>query len=226
FATIVKAVEEGRVIYDNIKKYLIYLLSCNIGEVLILTASFFLGLPTLLLAMHILIVNLITDGLPALALSIDPPDKDVMKRKPRSQNENIFDKKRLILLSFISLFMFLSTLPIYVFYLKRYSLEMARTIAFAIIIMYQIFNAYNSKTEDKSIFKINPFNNKWLNFSVLISFVLLFSIIQIPSICRYLHLVKLDIKDWVIVLFLGAIAILAGELARFFIRFFRYNKYV
>ncbi|MBU5688736.1 MAG: calcium-transporting P-type ATPase, PMR1-type [Candidatus Aenigmarchaeota archaeon] len=218
FATIVKAVEEGRVIYDNIKKYLIYLLSCNIGEVLILTASFFLGLPTLLLAMHILIVNLITDGLPALALGVDPADKDVMKRRPRNPKENIFNKKRLFLLAIISITMFVITLPISVSYLNKEGLEKAQTMTFAIIIMYQIFNAYNSKTEEKSIFKINPFDNKWLNLSILISLLILFLIIQLPGIDKYLHLVELSFKDWLVALIAGSSAILAGEVGRYIIR--------
>ncbi len=218
FATIVNAVEEGRVIYENIKKYLIYLLSCNIGEVLILTTSFFLGLPTLLLAMHILIVNLITDGLPALALGIDPPVKDIMKRKPRNPKENIFNKRRILLLLLISLTMFAVTLPIALYYLKNYDLVKAQTITFAIIIVYQIFNAYNCKTEDKSIFEVNLFDNKWLNLSVLFSFLFLIALIQIPFIDRYLHLVDLTLNDWFIVLLAGSSAILAGEIGRFLIR--------
>jgi len=223
FATIVNAIKEGRVIYDNIKKYLIYLLSCNIGEVLILTASFFLGLPTLLLAMHILIVNLITDGLPALALGVDPPDKDVMKRKPRNPKESIFSKRRILLLSTISLTMFAVTLPIAVYYLKNYDLAKAQTMTFAIVILYQIFNAYNNKTEDKSIFKINPFDNKWLNMSVLFSFLVLIALIQLPVVDRYLHLVDLTLQVWVVATAAGSTAIAAGEIARLASRKSRLN---
>jgi Ca2+-transporting ATPase len=223
FATIVNAIKEGRVIYDNIKKYLIYLLSCNIGEVLILTASFFLGLPTLLLAMHILIVNLITDGLPALALGVDPADKDVMKRKPRNPKESIFSKRRILLLSTISLTMFAVTLPIAVYYLKNYDLAKAQTMTFAIVILYQIFNAYNNKTEDKSIFKINPFDNKWLNMSVLFSFLVLIALIQLPFVDRYLHLVDLTLQDWVVATAAGSTAIAAGEIARLASRKSRLN---
>jgi Ca2+-transporting ATPase len=223
FATIVNAIKEGRVIYDNIKKYLIYLLSCNIGEVLILTASFFLGLPTLLLAMHILIVNLITDGLPALALGVDPADKDVMKRKPRNPKESIFSKRRILLLSTISLTMFAVTLPIAVYYLKNYDLVKAQTMTFAIVILYQIFNAYNNKTENKSIFKINPFDNKWLNMSVLFSFLVLIALIQLPVVDRYLHLVDLTLQDWVVATAAGSTAIAAGEIARLASRKSRLN---
>lgn len=218
FATIVNAVKEGRVIYDNIKKYLVYLLSSNIGEVLILTASFFLGLPTLLLAMHILIVNLITDGLPALALGVDPADKDVMRRKPRNPKESIFNKRRVLLLAIISLTMFAVALPIAVYYLKNYGLAKAQTMTFAIVILYQIFNAYNNKTEDKSIFEINPFDNKWLNLSIVFSFLVLFALIQLPVVDRYLHLVDLTLQDWVIAIAAGSTAIIAGEIARFIIR--------
>lgn len=217
FATIVKAVEEGRVIYNNIKKYLIYLLSSNIGEILILSVSFFLGLPPLLLAMHILIINLVTDGLPALALGIDPPDEDVMKKKPRSQKEHLFNKRSVIMLASISLMMFAVTFPIATFYLKK-DVEKARTITFSIIIVYQMFNAFNCKTEERSIFHVNPLNNKWLNISVLLSLVILIFMIQSPIIDRYLHLVELTYDEWIIVFAAGSSAIIAGEISRFIIR--------
>jgi Ca2+-transporting ATPase len=173
--------------------------------------------------MHILIVNLITDGLPALALGVDPADKDVMKRKPRNPKESIFSKRRIMLLSTISLTMFAVTLPIAVYYLKNYDLVKAQTMTFAIVILYQIFNAYNNKTEDKSIFKINPFDNKWLNMSVLFSFLVLIALIQLPVVDRYLHLVDLTLQDWVVATAAGSTAIAAGEIARLASRKSRLN---
>jgi len=116
FATLVAAVEEGRAIFDNIKKYLIFLLSCNLAEIFVLTGAFFMGMPLPLVAIQILMVNLTTDGLPALALGVDPKAPDIMQRPPRSPDEGVFTPSVNILLGVISLYMFLTLVGVFYYY--------------------------------------------------------------------------------------------------------------
>ena len=125
FATLVVAVEEGRAIFDNIKKYLIFLLSCNIAEILVLTGAFFLGLPLPLIALQILWVNLTTDGLPALALGVDPKAPDIMSRPPRPPPEGVFSPTVTALVAAISLYLTLILIPLFSYYYLLESVGLA-----------------------------------------------------------------------------------------------------
>jgi len=215
FSTIVKAIEEGRVIYDNIKKYLTYLIRCNIGEILVLTSAFFLGLPVPLIAIQILMINLITDGLPALALGVDPPDPDVMKRKPRKPDENIFSKRMLLLISILVLNMFLVIIPLFNFYLKKSNLVKAQTVVFSTMVMFELFNAYNSRSDAKPLLRMNAFKNKWLNLSVLFSLVVLILIIQVPFLSNLFHTTSLTLQDYTIIFLSASSALFVSETFKF-----------
>ena len=181
FASIVAAVEEGRIIYDNIRKFIRYLLSCNVGEILTMIWTSILGLPLPLLPIQILWVNLVTDGLPAMALGIDPPEKDVMNRKPRGKNENVFSqglgKKiiyRGIVISIVTLIAFI-TVNIY----SHSNLVMARTAAFSTLVMSQLFFVLECRSERRSSLA-KPFGNIYLTLSVIVSTGMLFAVIYIP----------------------------------------------
>jgi Ca2+-transporting ATPase len=182
FASIVAAVEEGRIIYDNIRKFIRYLLSCNVGEILTMIWTSVLGLPLPLLPIQILWVNLVTDGLPAMALGIDPPEKDVMNRRPRGKNENVFSQRlgrkiiyRGVIISLVTLAAFI-IVNIY----SQSNLKMARTAAFATLVMSQLLFVFECRTENTGVRWLNPFGNIHLTLSVILSTAMLFTVIYIP----------------------------------------------
>jgi len=214
FASIVAAVEEGRAIYDNIKKYLVYLISCNIAEILILGGSFFIGLPLPLVAIQILWVNLTTDGLPALALGVDPPDPNIMKRPPRDPQESVFNRRIIALMGVMALNITFLIIPIFFWYLKSGGyyeagvseamkeriLLKGQTMVLAMMIIFELVNAYNNRSDRYSLFKVGFFKNRWLNWSVLFSLVLAVVVIQVPALDQVFHTSYLNAKDWIIVI--------------------------
>ncbi|MEM5793539.1 MAG: cation-translocating P-type ATPase [Candidatus Aenigmatarchaeota archaeon] len=220
FSTIVNAVKEGRRIYENIKKYLTYLIRCNIGEILVLTSSFFIGLPTPLIAIQILMVNLITDGLPALALGMDPPDEDIMRRKPRKPTESIFSRKTVILMSLLSFNMLIALLPIFKIYLEKEGLIKAQTMVFVGLSMFQFVNSYISKSGENYIFKTNLFGNKWLNLSIIFSILFLILIIQVPVFGKIFGVERLGLIDWILITICSMSALLFSEVGKFVLNFF------
>lgn len=175
FATLVSAVEEGRVIYRNIRKFIRYLLSCNIGEVVTMFVAMLMGLPVPLLPIQILLINLVTDGLPAIALGLDPPDSDVMSKKPRRTSDSIFSDGLLTVIIFRGFLIGLTTLAVFVSFLKSTgSLEFARTGAFVTLVLTQLIHVFECKSEEKSLFQINFFNNWKLIFAVAASAFVLY----------------------------------------------------
>ncbi|MGL5615370.1 MAG: calcium-translocating P-type ATPase, PMCA-type [Sarcina sp.] len=206
FDTIVAAVEEGRSIYDNIRKFIRYLLSCNLGEVLTMFIASLFYLPAPMLPIQILFVNLATDGLPAIALGVDPGDSDIMKQRPRDKKESIFARglteKILVRGSLIGI----CTLLSFVLSLNYgMSLEVSRTIALSTLVMSQLFHVFECRSERHSIFEIKLFTNPYLVGAVLVSILMLVSIIYIPFLASIFHTVALGLKDWLIVIFFSAI---------------------
>ncbi len=170
FASIVAAVEEGRGIYDNIRKTLQYLLAGNCGELLLMTAAIVMGLPMPLLALHLLWINLVTDGLPALCLATDPIDADVMKQPPRSRNERITDGGFLGTMFLTGLLTAGVSLAVYLYALKHESLEMARTHAFAALVFAELLRAFGARSETRPLWRMNHLSNLNLLLVVSISF--------------------------------------------------------
>lgn len=160
FASIVAAVEEGRGIYDNIKKTLQYLLAGNTGEILVMAAAVIGGIPIPLLPIHLLWINLVSDGLPALCLATDPIDPDVMKRHPRKMGEKITDRQFFFQMLFTGLLTAGVSLGAYIFALRRgESLELARTHAFAMLIYAELFRAFGARSDTKPIWELGLFSN-------------------------------------------------------------------
>jgi len=212
FSTIVAAVEEGRVIYENIRKFIRYLLSCNLGEVLTMFLSSLLYLETPLLPIQILFVNLVTDGLPAIALGVDPPDKDIMFQKPRPKNEHIFArglKEKIILRG--SLIGICTVLSFLVGKYYRFSLDTCRTLTLGTLILSQLIHVFECRSEKHSIFEIKLFTNIYLVGAVVISIIMLCSVIYAPFLQGIFHTVALDLGQWLIVIFFsGIIAFING----------------
>jgi Ca2+-transporting ATPase len=211
FATIVAAVEEGRAIYDNIKKYLVFLISCNVGEILTMFIAGLLNWPMPLLAIHLLYVNLATDGLPAIALGVDPPARDIMRRPPRSPKESIFKRLR-IFIAGMCIYITLGMLLVFYWALQRTSLDAARTIVFASLIMLELFNAFNCRSLEHSIFKIGPLKNKWLNLAVVWEFILLNVVIFVAIFNPWVHTVPISLVEYAVVFAVGFSVIVFVEL--------------
>jgi len=182
FATLKAAVEEGRTIYRNIRKFMRYLLSCNIGEVLTMLLSILLDCPIVLLPIHILLVNLVTDGLPAIALGLEPSEKDVMQLPPRRPNESIFSNGLLSSILFRGCLIGLTTIGVFVSFWGSSSIETARTAALAALILSQLIHVFECKSETRTIFSIPFFNNKKLLGAVFISVAVLAAVIYYPPL--------------------------------------------
>ena len=215
FASIVAAVEEGRGIYDNIKKYLMHLLSGNAGEILIMTLAVLLDIGLPLIAIQLLFLNLLTDGLPAIALSVEPKDPDIMLRKPRKKNESIFKGRINAMILGVGIYEAIVILPIFYIVQKNAGLIEAQTMAFTLLTMIEIFNSFNCKSERYSIFKTGLFNNLYLVGAFLTSFAMQLCVIYIPFLQKYVGTTSLGLNDWIVILSasFGIIAIV--ELAKY-----------
>jgi Ca2+-transporting ATPase len=202
FASIVAAVEEGRGIYGNIKKYLMYLLSANIGEIGLIVGASLVGPDLPLSAVQILYVNLATDGLPALALALDPPEDDLMRQPPRPPRTGIFTPSvvRLMLIggawsAAVNLAIFLVAKE----YLQ-YPLEKAMTMTFVSLVLMEFFKAYGFRSDHQHVLH-KPLANRWLNAAVGWEIGLLVLIVYVPFLQRAFGLVPLEIWQWAVILF-------------------------
>lgn len=226
FASIVSAVEEGRNIFENIKKFLMYLLSSNIGEILLMAVAVLFGplfglpygaLP--LIAIQILYVNLATDGLPAIALCVDPPDPDIMKRQPRPRNQTIFTRPVVFLMAAGGIWSCIVNLAIFKGALMAgRGLEEAQAFCFATLVIIQFFKAYNFRSDIKSIFTIGIFKNKWLNLAVLWEFGLLLILFYVPVLEPVFHTFAFNFVDWAIILLSAGSIFPVLELIKLIIR--------
>jgi len=197
FATIIAAIEEGRVIYNNIRKFIRYMLSCNIGEVLTMFLGMLAGLPIPLLPIQILWVNLVTDGLPAIALGFDPAEPDVMKNKPRGANEGIFSGGLAGKILFRGIMIGLTTLAVYISILYfRADIGLARTGAFATLVLTQLIHVFECKSLTRNIFQIRLFDNIYLVLAVLCSLLMILGVVYIPPLQNIFKTVPLGLAEW------------------------------
>jgi P-type Ca2+ transporter type 2C len=214
FASIVAAVEEGRGIFGNIKKYLMYLLSSNIGEILLMAGATLLGMPLPLATVQILYINLATDGLPALALSVDPPEDDLMRRAPRDPRAGIFTRPVVILMAMGGIWLAIVNLIMFIWALNSgRSPEEARTMTFVSVVLFEFFKAYNFRSDRNSVFH-RPFANKWLNLAILWELLLLSLIVYLPVLHPIFGTFSLPLMDWIIVFFLAVTVIPVLELGK------------
>ncbi|HEY4552853.1 MAG TPA: cation-transporting P-type ATPase, partial [Bacillaceae bacterium] len=214
FATIKAAIKEGRNIYENIRKFIRYLLASNVGEILVMLFAMLLSLPLPLVPIQILWVNLVTDGLPAMALGLDQPEENVMKRKPRNPREGVFARKlgwkvvsRGFLIGIVTLIAF-----VIVYHRDPENLPYAQTIAFATLVMAQLIHVFDCRSEI-SVFSRNPFENKYLVWAVISSVLLMIAVIYVPVLQPIFHTVSIELRDWLLVAGLSALPtfLLAGS---------------
>lgn len=230
FSTIITAIEQGRNIYNNIKKSVIFLLACNMGEVITMLVAILAGLPLPLIATQLLWINLVTDTLPAVALGMDPGDHDVMKAKPRTINENFFSQgagRRVImagiLIGALTITAFLSG-----YYTKGYNPfdnnipemvhQYARTLAFLTIIACQLFYSLSFRHQYKSVFTVGIFSNQYLLGAILLGFGLQFIVLYVPLMSNAFKLQSVGISDWLLILGLGVLPLAGNEIIKIFTR--------
>ncbi len=220
YTTIVAAIEEGRNIYNNIRKAVLFLLSCNAGEIIAIFFSILFGWPTPLIPIHILWVNLITDTLPALALGMDPGDPNVLDEKPRDPDESIFSRGGTVNVICNGLLIGLITIFAFRFGLRFYpnSLIHARTLAFAVLSLTQLFHAFNMRHQTKSLFSIGPFSNLFLIGALVVGIALQVSVIGVPPFASVFKVLSLYTRDWLFVALLAIMPILFNEIVKIFLR--------
>jgi Ca2+-transporting ATPase len=214
FASIVAAVEEGRGIYDNIRKTLQYLLAGNSGELLLMTVCVVVGLPTPLLPIHLLWINLVTDGLPALCLATDPIDPDVMQRQPRPRSERITNSGFLYTMAFTGLLTAAVSFAVYFYVLNTKTTEMARTYAFAVLVFAELLRSFGARNEIKPVWRISLFTNINLLLVVAVSFGLQVWSQHNATLGRFLKTTFLPFSDCFVLVALAAIPLLVLEVVK------------
>lgn len=199
FSSIVAAVEEGRNIYSNIRKFIRYLLSCNVGEVLTMFLATLVGLPIPLLPAQILIINLATDGLPAIALGLEPGDPDIMNIPPRSPNESVFAHGMSFIIIIRGILIALSTLATFLLVLTlSKNIVTARTATLVTLVMSQLVHVFECKSETRGLFELKLFSNPYLVYAVLSSVILLLAVIYLPFMMPIFGTMPLKVNDWMI----------------------------
>ena len=231
FGSIVKAVEEGRTIYRNIKKAIIFLLSCNLGEIIALFTAILLGWPVILRPVHILWVNLVTDSFPALSLGVDPEEADVMKEKPRHRDESIFHGTipflllNGLLIGAITLVAFTigvyssgayegSILSLGSETISKTAIMHGQTMAFLALSFSQLIHSLNFRSMNRSVFKVGIFKNKFLIYSILLGIGLQVAIVSIGPIAKLFSVHSLGLMDWTIIAGLSLLPLIANELVK------------
>ncbi|MFB3817423.1 MAG: cation-translocating P-type ATPase [Candidatus Methylomirabilales bacterium] len=211
FATIAAAVEEGRIIYDNIKKYLVFLLSCNVAEILVLGMAGFIGWPLPLVALQILWVNLTTDGLPALALGVEPAEPDLMRRAPRKAGDAVFNRSVLTVMLSLSLIIAAGLVPMFYWYWQTEGVPKARTMTFVTMILFELLFAHSCRSLRFTVLQLGPFGNRWLWLATLGSGLMMLGVIHVPAWANAFHVVPLSGADWALALSVAGAGFLAVE---------------
>jgi Ca2+-transporting ATPase len=209
FSTIVAAIEEGRGIYENIRKFIRYLLASNVGEIMTMFIAMMAGLPLPLVPIQILWVNLVTDGLPAMALGVDQAEKDLMQHKPRSAKENIFARRLGWKIISRGILIGICTLAAFWLVLRAdpsdaATLLKAQSVAFATLVMAQLIHVFDCRSS-RSIFHRNPLQNRYLVLAVLSSLILMLAVMYVDTLQPIFKTVPLGWKDWILVLIAAGI---------------------
>jgi Ca2+-transporting ATPase len=223
FAIIVSAIKEGRTIFDNVKKYLVYLLSVNLGEIIILAFSVIMGWPLPLLAKHILFINLATDGSPAIALGLEPHEPDVMRRKPRNPKESVFFgiKKWLITIPII---LAITSLLLFAYVLQvngwdsSIAIAKGRTMVFGLIVFFELFFALSCRSFTHNIHELRFFGNKMLLYSLIGESVVILFIMNYPPMQELFDFVPLQLGDWILLLLLATTGFVYSEIIKLLTR--------
>jgi Ca2+-transporting ATPase len=220
FASIVSAIEEGRVIYSNIRKFVYYLISCNIGEILIIFLAMLFGIPIPLRPVQLLLLNLVTDGAPALALGLEKGDVDIMKQPPRPAKEPVINWEMQVGPVVQAIVMTGAVLLAYYWALRQYPghVERAQTIAFTTLCMSELLRAFTARSEHYGIFSIGVFSNRWMLWAVGGSGLLVLLAVYVPFLRPFFGTTSLDLTDWTVMIPCMLMASVAAEVTKIFLR--------
>jgi Ca2+-transporting ATPase len=216
----VAAIEVGRTIYSNIRKFVFYLIACNAGEILIIFFSMLGGLPVPFRPIHLLWLNLVTDGAPALALGLEEAEKDTMERPPRPPKEPVINRDMTIGITVVSLADTIAIMSVFLIALGRYPdhLVAAQTMAFTTLVCSELLRAYTSRSEYYSVFSVGIFSNKWMVWATMASMSLMLIVMYVPFLQPFFKTVGLTLNDWVIMLPFMFVAPIAAEVTKYFLR--------
>ena len=212
FATIVKAIEEGRVIFDNIRKFVMYLLACNIGEIFAIFIPILIGLHRPLVPVQILLINLVTDGLPAMALGVDSPEPDIMMRRPRNPKEGILNPQSMKIILFNSVFIAISVIIAFVAGTRIGGIETGRTMAFVTLAFSELLRAYSFRSEKRNFWQINLRSNLYLIEAALLSAAIVLITVIVPSAAQVFSNVPLNGLEWMYTIVFSFISFFAYEI--------------
>ncbi|WP_341877956.1 calcium-transporting P-type ATPase, PMR1-type [Defluviitalea saccharophila] len=218
FASIVDAVEEGRTIFSNIRKFVGFLLSCNIGELLLIFIAMLFGSEVPLLPIHLLWINLITDAFPAFSLGVEPKEEGIMEQPPRDPDEPIVNKKMGLAVGIQSIALALAALFSFWYGRNHFTgedaLSAARTYCFITLVVGELLRAYSARSEERMIYRMKIFSNMFLNISVLGSLLLLMAVVYIPALQPIFHTVPLSFFELDMALIFAIIPLIGGEIAK------------
>jgi Ca2+-transporting ATPase len=221
FASIVSAIEQGRIIYSNIRKFVYFLLACNVGEILIIFGAMLAGLPIPLLPVQLLWLNLVSDGAPALALGLEKGDTDIMQQPPRSPKEHVINRSMGIGIAVVGIVDALAILGVFYLALQRYPAEhvmTAQTIAFVTLCASELLRAFTARSERHSVFSIGVFSNRWMVWAVAASFLAVLLVVYVPFLQPFFDTVPLSVDDWLLMLPFFFVSPVAMELLKLFFR--------
>lgn len=204
FATIVHAIEEGRGIYNNLRRVVFFLITTNLGEILTLAAALFIGLPLPLTAVMILWVNLVTDGVCTIPLGVEPSHSNVLTERPRDPRAGIIDRPMIRRMALLAPLMAVGTLGLFWYELRTGSPEHARTIAFTTLVAYQWFHALNARSRHSSLFQIGPLTNRWLLIGILLAVLLQIAVVYWPPAEVAFRTTALTLTDWALIILVAS----------------------
>jgi P-type Ca2+ transporter type 2C len=220
FASIVAAIEQGRIIYSNIRKFVYFLLACNVGEILIVFGAMLFGMPMPLRPVQLLWLNLVSDGAPALALGLEKGDDDIMKQPARSSKEPVINRDMAIGIGVVGVVDMIAILAVFYLAIQRYPghLEAAQTMAFVTLCTSELIRAFAARSEYHSVFSIGVFSNRWMVAAVAVSFALVLAVVYVPFLMPFFDTVPLSAGDWLFMLPFFFASPIAMELLKIFFR--------
>ncbi len=220
FSSIISAVEQGRIIYSNIRKFVYFLLACNVGEILIVFCAMLMGLPIPLRPIHLLWLNLISDGAPALALGMEKGEPDTMRQPPRPPAEPLVNADMTVGISVVAVVDAIAILLVFSLGIDRYPgrIEAAQTMAFVTLSVSELVRAYTARSEYLSIFKIGVFSNRWMVGATVVSFLLVLAVVYVPFLQPFFYTIPLTPGDWRFMLPFFFASPIAMELVKIYIR--------
>jgi len=211
FSSIVNAIEEGRIVFQNVRQTSFYLITTNVAEDVTIVSSLIIGLPLPMLPIQLLYLNLVTDGVNDVALATEPGHNDVLNQPPRNKEEKILNKELIPFLLLTAGLMVVGTIPLFKYFLPQ-GLDKARTVAFASMSMFQLFNVFNMRALKKSLFKIGIFSNKWITIALTASLLMMLGIIYLPWISKIFRFVPLSLGEFGIIVLIASSVFVVGEI--------------